>query len=146
MDKEVMEFMDKVEKKIEAQGWIIIHTENEDGIPYSYSVGLNEKFNNLDILIIGLYADKAQDLIHNVKNLLIEGLMLKDGQELKEVANFPLVLKEISDKNVHEYCKVLKCRNPEAKSYQLVWPDSQGNFAWDAEYDEQFRFQKELWK
>ena len=121
---------------IREHGWSvssISEGDREIGVPFSYSIGLHEKFAAPEIIITGLSGNVAANLI----NLL--------GEKVRSGAPLPLDI-PLDDLLEGGRCCMLKATAPGAKKklgmayayyrhwdfqvIQCVWPDPDGLFPW----------------
>jgi hypothetical protein len=123
-------------------GWAVLGIEeDEDGPPYTFSVGLWRGWKHPEIVIFGLKHEASQVLINNLGLEIREGRTFEPGQEyLDLVPSYPVCFIEVHPAWVREFFGYA-CwfnRGDDFPVLQCVWPDRAGRFPWQEGYDVAF--------
>ncbi len=134
----------KLLSDINSLGWHVINIfEDETGPAFSFSVGFYLSFGAPEVLIMGL----KHSIAHHLINLI--GLRLKNGKRYREyerasdlAEGFDCTFVSIGLEHYEEYLGYAnwfyRSLNQPYPATQLIWPDKQGKFPWEAGYDERF--------
>ncbi|WP_160713261.1 DUF4262 domain-containing protein [Chitinophaga solisilvae] len=138
----------KIQKGIDKDGCFFIVVPPENHVPgYVYSIGLFQKFNHPEIICIGLEEDDLGTLVNNACELV------KRGQTLCLSTNYTEFLQGVSvqfllvDKLHYPYYLNEAIDFYDSSDYpaiQLIWPDEQGLFPWEPEYNSDYKFLQPL--
>lgn len=128
--------------------WMVIHSSaishNGEPIAFSMSRGLAEK-NQPEIAIYGVNSEDAQIIVNRAAERLLRGELPLDIPVLG-FANAPVIIKQVSlEQSVHRFggTQIMPARN----MLQVVIPDPNNRFPWEAGFDAQYRWlQLELYK
>jgi len=111
---------------------------SEDSPEFAYTIGLTEKYGHPELLIIGTAMATSQILLNAIADRIKAGDKIKDGTLLTEIANLPLVIKEISVDAASEYALQAINRYKETHLvpafFQVVYPNKDGVFPWESNY------------
>jgi hypothetical protein len=125
-------------------GWHIPHIfADETGPCYSFSVGFYLKFGHPEILVMGLSQPVAHKFINLIGGHLMTGRVFHPRERTDVLAQgFECCFIPIATEHYQEYLgydiwfyRSLKQPFP---ALQLVWPDKQGRFPWESDYDQRF--------
>lgn len=142
----------KLLSDIERVGWHVIHiNEDEQGPGYTFSVGFYYTFQQPEILIMGLRQEVAHELL---KIAVVQMAGGKTYQPFDRVSQFaesydcafaPIEMQHYRDYLGYAVWFYRSLPKP-FPAMQLVWPDKDGRFPWEANYDERFlNLQKPLY-
>jgi hypothetical protein len=138
------EYDHKLLRDIETLGWHVVPVVgDESGPQFSFSVGLYCSFGHPEIMIMGLAPQVAHELINTIAVRIVGGEVFVPAERIDDlVESFPCIFIPISIDHYQDnlgygiwYYGSLKQPFP---ALQLVWPDKQGLFPWDAGYDVRF--------
>nr|WP_202819684.1 DUF4262 domain-containing protein [Thaumasiovibrio occultus] len=132
-------------KHIEDHGWYNVHIAEGDNKPaFAFSIGHFHKANHPEIIVIGLPAEVAHQLL-NIAVVKIVGGQEKiepfkkytDFLEGLSVAFVPVDLEHYGEYlgYANWYYGSLNMPFP---TLQMVWPDRQGKYPWEDGYDTRF--------
>ena len=137
-----MDHVDKLAWVIETQGWVaepVAPVEDPPTPGYTYSIGFEDSFGYPDLVIFGLAPVAARGLLEMVAAHLEAGGEIPVGTFVGLLDNdLPAAVFPVQ---VADYLDLF----PDAAAYyarddfrmrQFLWPDKQGRFPWDGEYDE----------
>lgn len=121
----------------------VVHEAGDDEAPgYSYTVGLWEAFGQPEVLVYGLPAEVAEDLLQTVADQNDEGVTyLPDSRHDGLIDGYPVRFFAVPGRLVAELCKVAiwAYEGAELPVVQLVWPDKQGRWPFEPGVREGFR-------
>ncbi len=119
-------------------GWSVIGIEEDDeGPSYSFSVGLYHTLGAPELLIVGQKPQTAQGLINHAGELLRNGQRFADGERRDGIlGGYPAVFAAVDPRYYREYLGYATWlyRGCDFPVLQIVWPDRDGRFSWDADY------------
>lgn len=134
---------------VEQVGWNVMYVPPEDGVPgWAFTIGLTHSYGWPELIMCGL----SRDLLHGFVNIV--GEMAEEGQpspglgRLGDVIEGHYVELRPVDPSWHR-CLVgwalWFAQHDEPEFVQIVWPDNQGHFPNEPEFDESLRrFQPDL--
>ena len=134
----------KLLSDIAQYGWHVLHIfADESGPCFSFSVGFYLKFGHPEILVMGLPQPVAHELINLIGSHLAEGRVFRPRERFDGLAEgFACSFVSIAVEHYRNYLgygvwfyRSLKQPFP---ALQLVWPDKQGWFPWENDYDQKF--------
>jgi hypothetical protein len=139
--------MDGIERKlradIEQYGWHVLNVLPGDSHPpHSYSVGLFATFDHPEIVVVGLPGDTAHHLINNLAEEIKEGASFEAGCRYGHVLEgYDVMFVRVAPENYRTYFgRALDYYGSISFSIlQMVWPDRNRFFPWDAGCAEDIR-------
>lgn len=137
MNKKAINLMNE---KIQRNGYTVIGVmEGEDTPSFAYTVGLLETYNHPELITLGLPANTASFLFKNVVESIIEKQMpIQNHIPYNQIANMPIEFISADTNKASDYMIgfIDKYGNSrELKAIQLLWPDKQGFFPYEKEFD-----------
>jgi len=142
----------KLLSDIERVGWHVIHiNEDEQGPGYTFSVGFYYTFRQPEILITGLRQEVAHDLLKIAVVQMAGGKTFQAFERVSDFAEgYDCAFAPIEFEHYRNYLgyavwfyRSLPTPFP---AVQMVWPDKEGRFPWEADYDKRFlNLQKPLY-
>jgi hypothetical protein len=127
--------LDEVRARMNKHGYAIISVADVLH-PFSYTVGLTN-LQHPELIITGLPADDAQVILSNAAQLVLDGRYLIAGDRLDGIiAGYPVVIAGPAATAGTEYKMRIALRvfAQVAWALQVVYPDADGRFPWDAGY------------
>ncbi len=126
---------------IERVGWSVIQIGNEEdypGPPYSFSLGLYHTHGHPELILLGLGAAAAGQIINDVGDAVAAGLRIEPGRVYDEFASVPLAFVAVDPAHYKEYTgyALWLYGGPDFPMLQCVWPLKSGHFPWDEGYDQ----------
>jgi hypothetical protein len=134
----------KLLSDVKQYGWHVPHIfADENGPGFSFSVGLYLKFGHPEILVMGLEQPVAHKFINLIGGYVSTGRVFRQGERTDDLAQgSPSSFIPIAIEHYQQYLgygiwfyRSLKQPFP---ALQLVWPDEQGRFPWENDYDKRF--------
>ena len=134
----------KLVSDVNSVGWHVVGIhEDESGPAYCFSVGLYYTFNHPEIVVMGLPHSVAHKLINLAAGYIASGRVFRPHDRTDDLAeSFTCSFVSVAVEHYKEYLgyglwfyRTLKQPFP---AVQLVWPDKQGRFPWESNYNERF--------
>lgn len=144
LNERYQEFFTRVHDSIIKHGWhfMFVGAADDGSFPhFGYTIG-QDRAERSDFIIVG---GMDPETMHSVANTIItENRPLVPGEILEDVIGGGLMLavRAVDHKKVWEYMtvtKIMALHQPTA--VQIVWPDPEGRFPWDEDYDQEKYFQ-----
>ncbi|WP_311061595.1 DUF4262 domain-containing protein [Pseudomonas aeruginosa] len=136
-------FQERLEKIIREVGHAVITTGSEiaEGtIAMAYTMGLSDQ-GLPELLLFGIGGEPAMEILNTAADMLRSGELPVDVP-VEKLLNLPIVVKAVPPEAAAEYIVQANGRaGRQLPALQLVWPDPEGRFAWEPQFDEGFRFQ-----
>jgi hypothetical protein len=138
----------KLLSDIEEIGWHdIMIPEDDDGPPFTYSIGLFRTFDHPEIIILGLDLDLMHQMINLIGEEIRQDRRFADGESVSGIlegykVRFLHVVRRHYPEHfgyAHWYYK-----GDDFPALQCLWPDRQGRFPTDAGYPEPLRARQPL--
>lgn len=136
VDTAVHELLDKIEKF----GWTFIGVGAGEGEPsFTYTCGLTDKYGHPELVIIGLPPRQAQIVLEEMCAKVRDGYTYFPLEYRDVLANqVPVQLVSVSAERLAARFRFahLVHSNPliTVRAMQVVWPDKESHFPWDAEF------------
>lgn len=128
-------------KNIKKHGFSSTTVFNDDGTHFCYSTGFWENLSHPEIVIYGLDADVAHDLLWVCFNRITEGAAFKHLDQSDQILNnYNCMFKLITVFHLKEhlcFADWYYCRES-FEALQLFWPDKEGRFSWKEGVDHAF--------
>jgi hypothetical protein len=134
--------VDRAAADVEAHGWHVLTVSGEGSLPYAFSIGFDKTFDHPEVLIIGLPQKTSHQLLNIVGSKVSTGARFAPGTPyLGLLERFPCEFRPVPASAYPTYLgAALGFYGAEPFSaVQLVWPDREGMFPWDASASESFR-------
>jgi hypothetical protein len=127
--------LDKIQRDLAKYGWSAISvfpTEENPGDRFTYTVGLDP-----ELIVVGIHADAAHSVLSRAADLIKDGEKFEPGTEREDVLHeYPVALRPVADHFRRDYMRAAEVlRGEDFQAVQLVWPDKEGRFPWDDEYE-----------
>lgn len=132
-------FHRQVVDAVKKHGFFIVYVlAEEDAYPYAYTVGLWPK--HPDMILTGLDQQSAYAVLSQMaQRIAIAGLRYEPGTSYTEVLAPPykVEVRSVAADLANGHMKAAKWHaNEPIVGLQAVWPDPEGNYPWDDDYDE----------
>jgi hypothetical protein len=133
----------KIKSDIEKYGVHIVHVLDEDDEPnFSYTIGLFEKYQKPEIIIIGQSQDLHQVLLNNIAYDYNEGRILTAGKlEDNILDDYKCMIVEVDKENYEEFLGIAMdyYNSMDFPVMQIIWPTQAGVFPYDKEAPADFK-------
>jgi len=126
-------------------GMAIFPTEGDPGPYFNYTVGLIEQ-NHPDLIVLGMSPKVGHGVLLSAYELIQRGTRLEPDHYYDEVLQgLRVAVLEVLDP-LGQLAPMSMCNHlfGEVHGLQVVWPDAEDRFPWDADFDEQFRDRQPL--
>jgi Domain of unknown function (DUF4262) len=137
---------ERVASDVRQYGCHIIQVLAESGEPpFSYSIGLFLNFAHPEIVVFGLPAAEGAQMINNVRDLVAEGRIFREGSTSDDVLDgYQVTFLAVPHEKYQDHLGFALwfyfSLQPELfPCLQLVWPDKKGLMPWQAGFDETLR-------
>ncbi len=121
-------------------GWHCLHVlphEDEDAEPFSYTIGLAERFQHPEIAVFGLDDEVAHGVLAECVDLVRGGKVLPSDTPVSDILSggYDVLFKPISKHHYAEYLgtAVRYFGHSDFDAVALLWPDECGRFPGDLE-------------
>lgn len=139
--------MDAIERRaresIATNGWHVIKVpEDDEGPGFAYSVGLHTTFGHAEVIVFGLELDIMHRMINNVGEEVRGGRRLAPGDLSAEVLEgCDVAFRGVEPRHLGEYLGFARRIHGGGgfSAIQMVWPDPEGRFPWDAGFPDPLR-------
>jgi Domain of unknown function (DUF4262) len=128
----------RIKEDIELYNCHVIKVMEEDDLPgFGYSIGLFERFNHSEVIIVGL----KLDLIHSLINSIAEGV--SNGKRFESYTFYPDILDnfdcfvvDVANSNYDEYVgqALSYYGNRDFPLVQCIYPTVKGAYPWQDEW------------
>jgi hypothetical protein len=133
----------KIIEDVETHGWHVINVLPEDPHPpHSFSIGLGKTFDHPEIVVVGLRGETAQVFINDIGQRVRQGELFEPGRDYSDLARgFPVRFVAVLHQHFSEYLgwALWFYRGKTFSAIQMVWPDRDGAFPWDAIFAQDLR-------
>ena len=144
MDKNDQKALDDIE---EFGCHVIGVMEGEDEPQFSYSIGINQKQNKADLIVVGLKNKLAHPIINNYKNRLLAGESFETGKFYSDfLGNFDVCFIEVDKPHYDDYLGwgLWLNKGNDFKMLQLVWPTTDGVWPWDNDKSDFYKWSQPI--
>jgi Domain of unknown function (DUF4262) len=134
--------LSKIKERIDAYGWAgtSVSPDEKTGTPgFTYTIGLHKTFKHPEIIVFGLNPSASTTLLRRAVGLIKQGRTLPERTPCELMDGLSVVFRHIPAGLQEQYLLSAAFLYGTAfKSLQLVWPDADGRFPWQAGFDSQF--------
>ncbi|MFF5010563.1 DUF4262 domain-containing protein [Streptomyces phaeochromogenes] len=120
---------------INEHGWQVIMIPADDQGPgWAYTIGLWHGHRISELAMFGLDIHLMQRLLNDLGRQAVEGQPLEGDQERHDITSVPVVLKPVDYRWYRAFFGIAISfyRKPPFPFLQVVWPNSEGAFPWQA--------------
>jgi hypothetical protein len=115
---------------------------------FGYSIGLYKEFNHPELIIIGLDFESTGAIINNAKDEIENGIRFIEGVNYPDfLIELPVQFVDVKKEHYADYLGYAGWYNDKSMNFptlQIVWPDRDGKFPWEPEFNENFKFKQPL--
>lgn len=139
----VKKAIDIMDDKIKRNGYTVIGVmEGENEPSFAYTVGLLETYGHPELITFGLPANTASLLFKNAVEKIIENQgAIREHIPYDQVASVAVEFIKTDIQKTLKYMVGFNDRygyDKEISAMQLLWPDKQGHFPYEKEFDQSF--------
>ena len=141
------DFVDPADQKVlddvEKHGWHVVKVLPEGDFPgFAYTVGLFKTFTHPEVLIYGISGDRAHRILNDLGDAIRAGHRFNAGQtDDTLLEGYSCTFRTIPPAQFREHLGFASWfyEGNEFPALQLVYPDRQGRWPWQAGVNEGFR-------
>jgi hypothetical protein len=114
---------------------VLMVAGDDEGPGFGYTIGLHERFDHPEVLMIGLPMEKMSALLSGIGTRVSRGMRFAAEQANKGdvFTDAEVVFKKMSVRNIVEHCgyALWYYEGEPFQVLQCVWPDNKHRFPWD---------------
>jgi hypothetical protein len=134
------DYLARVAAIMRDRGWAVqtVHG-GAQAPPSAYTVGLTNFDHHPELVIVGVDHETAAAILDELSRRVQAGERLTAGQRLEglDETDYPMILLAVTDPASH-LVVARRLLGEELTALQVVWPDPDGRFPWDAAHDPRF--------
>jgi hypothetical protein len=128
---------------LEEWGWYVLKVgAGETTPPFAYSIGLFEHFKHPEIIIFGLNLETMHTLINDAAKQIQHGHAYASSQRYDDLLKqYECEFRTVNPSRYDGFLNygLWFYGGSQFPALQLVWPDREGRFPWELNFDERFR-------
>lgn len=123
---------------------------NSDGYSpaFAYTIGLYEKFQHPEIIILGLPIDIMGHILNGLRDEIRKGNTYTSNQKYNDLLEgYEIQFLEVKKENYHDYLGYAGWYYSNSFNFpvlQLIWPDKENYWPWEKEFNENWKFKQPL--
>jgi len=128
---------------IEKYGCHVLGILEDDDPAFTYSVGIYEKTQQAEVIVVGLNNSLAHSMVNKYNQRLKDGELFESGKLYSDfLEGFDVCFIKVAEKYYDEYSLACNTHYREAKYdlVQMVWPTTDGEWPWDANTSEFYKW------
>lgn len=133
--------VEKANADIEQYGWSTMYVDanRERGMEsFSYTIGLEETYDHPEVIVFGLPAETAHNILSAIAHAIKEGESMPLHTPVQNIlsGDFKVLFKPFVTDAYHDYLNVAVSSygTPEFRTQIMFWPDKDGFFPTDDSY------------
>ena len=120
-------------------GWLMIPGKVAGGLECLHTLGLTPH-GHPELVVVGLPWEMAQTLIEAVvRRYQRQAIKRRAGEVYQDLARAPMACVAVTPGQKRVLRVAVSMLGPEFEALQLVWPDREGKYPWDAGVDPEVR-------
>ena len=135
---------EKALSDIEEHGCHILHiAEDEEGPGFSYSIGIQQKSGQPELLITGLKRELAGNIINEYNSRIQAGESFQPNEMYSGfLGEFDVQFRPVLKEHYKEYFGwgLWLYKNDDFIVYQLIWPSTSGIWPWDNDAPSEYTY------
>lgn len=138
----------RIAQDVKKYGFHIAYFERTDYLPgFAYTIGLHEK-NHPELIVFGLSQELMGFILNEMGAKILNGEVFEIGRNYDDfIEGYPIQLVKV-DKDYYPnylgYCSWYNGFSEEYSTYQVIWPDKEGKFPWEDEFNKEWIFMQPL--
>jgi hypothetical protein len=116
---------------------VMIVDADDEGPAFAYSIGLTRTYSQPELICFGLRDELMHWMINEIRDRMANGSRFKDGDQVPGlIEGYACVLKRTERAWYREYLGYARWfyEGDNFDTLQIVWPDKQNRYPWDAGY------------
>lgn len=137
-DEQIKQYHEKAEANIKKYGYSSTFVFSDNTPSFCYSTGIYKNFGIPEVFISSLPQDLSHELIENYVNKFRDTDIIPLDEKIDDLTDrFPVYFIEVPKERLAEYVltSIRFYANDDFKYLQLIYPDTEGYFPGDANYD-----------
>jgi uncharacterized protein DUF4262 len=135
--EDLARFRQKIQDDIERVGWSVVAVM--DNPPFAYTVGLTESYDHPELIIYGIGAKNAHQILANAVQHIKEGEVYRAGGKYSEILDgYDVEFRVHQEYPLTAATSYYRALGKDWEALQLVWPDADGNFPGEEGMDPEF--------
>ncbi len=138
----------KVIKDVTSRGWHVMKVlEDEDEPEFAYTIGLFHSFKHPELIVVGLPLDLAHQVLNAAGETIRRGAQYAHGSFSREIfERHDSAFRQIQPESSVNYLgwNLWFYDGKYFPALQLIWPDDEGRWPWDAQASEWARERQPL--
>lgn len=122
--------------------------EDEDNLPgFAYTIGFQKSYNHPEIICFGLRVETLGAVLNIVKTEIKRGKVFKAGDMYPDILEgYNVTFLAIDKRNYPDYLGYAGWfyEGWNFDAIQMIWPDKEGFFPWDVDFNSNFRHRQPL--
>ena len=138
----------KVLDDIDSVGWHMVGVPDDDEGPgFVYSIGMFHSFKHPEIVVIGMNTDLMARMVNGVGEWARDGNGVRSG-DVRDglLEGFACTFRTVGKRWYHAYFGYARWfyRSDDFPVLQCVWPDKQGQWPWEGEFNPHWKLKQPL--
>lgn len=138
-----------ITQNIKEHGFHLGVIDGDDYLPaFAFSIGLYKTYNHPEIIIFGLPQEVMQVALNTICEKVQKKNSFSTGQNYDDIlSKYPVQFVEVEKRNYFNYLDYVSYFYDNTNNFpvlQMVWTDQKGNFPWDKNFDENWKFNQPL--
>ncbi|NME72087.1 DUF4262 domain-containing protein [Flammeovirga aprica] len=138
-----------IRKNINEHGYHFGVIDGDEYLPaFTFSIGLYQSYQHPEIIIFGLPQEVMQVALNTICENIKKKKVYAEGENYDNILNkYPVQMIEVHKENYFNYLDYVSYFYDNTSNFpalQIVWTDQQGNFPWDKNFDENWKFNQPL--
>lgn len=128
-------------EKINTYGWAALTVYSDGTVPgFAHSIGFASSLEHPEVILFGVPIEHAQTILNGIEALAKEKGPLHTSELYDKVIDeFKVCFVAVDKSRGVGYLKTCEWYyDGHCSALQLVWPDTQGHFPWEKDFDERF--------
>lgn len=116
---------------------VMLIDADDEGAGFGYSIGLTKTYGHPEVICFGLGHEVVHAMINEFRDCVASGTRFKDGDRVSGlIEGYVCIVKRMEPHRYSEYMGYARWyyEGDEFEALQIVWPDKQNRFPWDAGY------------
>jgi len=131
--------LQEAQTRVREGGWLMIPGKVAGGLECLYTVGLSPH-GHPEMVIVGLPREMARTLIETVvRRYQRQAIKRRAGEIYQDLARAEMACVAVTPRQKRVLGIAVGVLGPDIEALQIVWPDREGKYPWDAGVDPEVR-------